>query len=975
MKTLTRVDCIQLRGVRVHNLKSVDVDIPLNQLTVITGVSGSGKSSLAFDTLFVEGQRRYIDSFSASARQHLDRLEKPDVDDISRIPAAVAIRQVSTPPALRSTVSTATEIQHYLEMLFVRRGQLFCPACDVLVTQHDSSSIANNINELPLGSRCQLGFRIDLSNDSVAESCQELVNRGFSRAVLFDDLKKTRAATTTLNDLLNDDSLFGQEQEQRTVIVIVDRIVVGKTESSRLTESIEACLNSQRVSRNVDETDQPNNSSHCVVLYESSDVEAQNANATTTINIDDKPWKTTTLSTALVCSSCSQQFRTPHARDLNFRSPAGMCGTCRGAGSITELDLNRVIPDRSKTISEGALAIFADEKWAKDKEKVLAFIRDQGIAVDQKVEQLSHADIELLVHGDPTDDKRQGIQAFLNRIERRAQTHELATFLAQWRNVRVCSDCNGSRLNTLARAMRLPLAGEDSAIVAPLSLPQFTEFSIDDALVRIQRLRKNATDVELAPTRHLLEEIENRLEQLSEIGLGYLGLDRSMRSLSSGESRRIELASVMGSPLVHSLFVLDEPSAGLHSNDMEPVIETLHRLRDVGNTVVIVEHDRRFIDAADYCIDIGPLAGQNGGEVVYSGSIDQLADCEESLTAKFCGTRRNQNRKQLARITDSTHWIELRDARFHHLNVSLVRFPLDCLCVVTGVSGSGKSSLVEHVLYPALCESLSQPCSVLDRGTWASLTSVAASESRASNENRLEQINDVQFVDDSPLGRNARSNAATWLDVFPAIRSLFAETQDAQENGFTAGHFSFNSDKGGRCEECDGAGQLEVDMQFLADVVMTCPGCSGSRYRPEILEVTWRTRSIADVLAMTSAEAFAFFRGQPKIQRRLQSLKEVGLEYLTLGQPLSTLSGGEAQRLKLAACLSATKKRSLILLSEPTKGLHPADVKRLIDCFDRLIAVGHSLIVIEHDEDVIQAADHQITLGPGPGPRGGRVLS
>ena len=941
---------IQIRGVRVHNLKNVDVDIPLNRLTVITGISGSGKSSLAFDTLFVEGQRRYIDSFSASARQHLDRLEKPNVESVSRIPPAVAIRQVSTVASARSTIATATEIQRTLEMLFVRQGRLICPDCDLLVEQHDSASVSKWLQQQPAGARMQLGFRVRFQESSFEVACRELLNAGFSRALVSNvQGASSVGSNTTLSELIALDSATKPEDQQRAVFVIVDRVTVGKTKPTRLIEGIETCLASE--------------SGQCIVFGESDAVPDVTEDS---IEIDGKHWRGTTFSASLACARCTREFRQPHVRDLNVLSPAGMCPGCAGAGFVSDVDLNQIVPDRTKSIESGAFAVFRDEKWAKEKDRFFALARDQGISLDKPIEQLAQDDIDLLVNGDPTEKTQRGIQAFLRRLERRTPTHELSLFLAQWRNVRVCIDCSGTRLNQLARGIRIRVAGAVDSIGVDarveMSLPQFTELSIDDALVAVQRMRDGWPPTELAACRHLLSELENRLRQLGEIGLGYLPLNRAMRTLSAGEARRVELAAVLGSPLVHSLFVLDEPSAGLHPSDMAPVIDALHRLRDVGNTVVVVEHERRFVEAADFCIDIGPRAGQAGGEVVFAGEVGMLAGCEHSLTAQHLAKSNGAAKTEASRITAATKWIELRDAKFQHLDVSEVRFPLDCLCVVSGVSGSGKSSLVEHVLYPAVCQSLSKTCVVHERGSWSLLSS-------------LEHISDVQFVDDSPLARNVRSNAATWLDVFPLIRRLFSETNEAQEKGFTAGHFSFNSDRGGRCPKCDGAGRLEVDMQFLADVVMTCPECSGARYRSEILQVTWRTRSIADVLAMTSSEAFLFFRGQPQIQRRLQPLKEVGLEYLTLGQPLSTLSGGEAQRLKLAACLGTTKNRSLILLNEPTRGLHPADVERLIECFGRLIAVGHSLIVIEHDIDMIRAADHVITLGPGAGPNGGRVVT
>ena len=941
--------CIQLRGVRVHNLKNVDVDIPLNQLTAITGVSGSGKSSLAFDTLFVEGQRRYIDSFSASARQHLERLEKPDVEDVSRIPPAVAIRQVSARPSLRSTVGTTTEIQRYLEMLFVRTGQLFCPECQLLVQKHDSKSILDSLKQLEFGSRIQLAFPVECESDSFEESCHELIDRGFSRAIL-THTDSHSSKQTSLAELLDGEPL----SPQCSLLIIVDRISAGKTDERRVIEAIETCLNS--------------NAAECVVLTMADST----ASASNDLEIEGQRWKSSTYSSSYSCS-CGRRFRSPEPRDLHFLSPAGMCQSCVGAGVIAELNLEQIVSDRSQSIAHGAFAIFEGEKWAKEKERFLAFAQNQGVAVDVPVGELNAADWHLLIEGDPSDKKKHGVRAFLQRLERRIQTHELSLFIAQWQTIRQCDDCAGSRLNDIARGFRIQVGSANieatdnrqPSFKLDVSLPEFSQFSVTYARDAIHSLNDSLLDAQRNACRYLIEELKNRLSQLQELGLGYLSLDRAMRSLSSGEARRIELAAVLGSPLVHSLFVFDEPSAGLHPSDMAAVIDTLHRLRDVGNTVVVVEHDRRFIEAADYCVDIGPLAGQSGGEVVYAGELAGLKDCEGSLTGKHLhgspAETAATGTEATSLVTPATKWIELRDATFHHLDVPEVRFPLDCLCVVAGVSGAGKSSLVEHVLYPAVCQTLSRPCSIQDCGTWSPLET-------------LQHINDVQFVDDAPLTRSARSNAVTWLDVFPAIRQLFAETQEAREREFTAGHFSFNSDRGGRCEKCDGAGRLEVDMQFLADVSMTCPECQGSRYRNEILEVTWRTRSIADVLAMTSAEAFSFFRGQAKIQRRLQPLKEVGLEYLTLGQSLATLSGGEAQRLKLAACMGTTKNRSLILLNEPSKGLHPNDVERLLECFSRLISNGHSLVVIEHDSDIIGAADHLINVGPGAGPLGGKLV-
>ncbi len=846
----TETNSISLRGVRVHNLKGVNVDIPLNQLTVITGVSGSGKSSLAFDTLYAEGQRRYIETFSPAARQHLEALEKPNAESIGQIPPAIALRQNSVSRTRQSTISTATEVNDLLRALLARVGTVVCPDCNCEVVPQTAAAVVRQLTELPDGVRFQLAFPVELEDalDDPDEPLQQLLHSGYSRGIAIRQNSNSsseaqpRPAEAISLDQFATDSLAASVTG---LYVIVDRLTAGRTEESRLTESVEACFR--------------DGNGRCLVLVQSDGSAATHSQQ---LQIDDRPWQLERFSRHRECSGCGSLFEDPIAATLSFRSPNGACSGCTGSGQVD------------------------------------------------------------------------------------GQT---------------CSTCNGTRLSRQAQAVCIRTSSESAGTTGKdwKSLGDLEGGSVDELTATLENFASSQRPPDTASIGHLIESTLTRLKYLSDAGLGYLELNRAMSDLARGEAQRVALTAILSSQLVNSLFVLDEPSSGLHVADLAEILDLMLRLRDEGNTVVVVEHEPDFVRAADHVIEIGPGSGASGGEVVFAGSFQQLLNQPESLTAEHLrddsGTPQPQNKP--------TGSIRIDGCRQHNLQDISVEFPLGCLCVVTGVSGSGKTSLVEQTLYPALCAQFNKEVPSHNRDTFDSLQING-------------ELTSVHLVDDRPLKASRRSSAVTWLKILTDIRSLFADTPDARNRNLTAAHFSFNSDSGGRCPKCTGTGIVEIDMQFMADVTMTCPDCHGTRYLPHILEIGWRNRTIADVLAMTVDEAFGFFRGERRIQKKLVALRDVGLGYLPLGQPLSTLSGGEAQRLKLAGHLAATKGTgSLLILNEPTTGLHPVNVKQLLDCFHRLLSAGHSLIVIEHHLDVIQAADHLIDIGPCAGPDGGRVVA
>lgn len=912
---------IELRGVRVHNLRGIDIDIPLKQLVVITGVSGSGKSSLAFDTLYAEGQRRYIESFSAYARQFLDRLDKPDADRIDHIPPAIAIRQSSRSRSGRSTVATATEVYDFLRLLYAKIGRLFCPDCNVPVQRHTTAEICQQINSLPLKTRFQVCFPvIAAGSESFDATIAGLLEAGFTRCI-------TAGQTVNLSD-----HPVGLAEPSAAALIVVDRLSAGSASTARLADSIETAM--QR------------GAGECVLLI-AADADAETAS---TVAVDGKHWQRRAFSNGLRCEECGREFESPQPSTFSFNSPLGACPQCQGFGSVSAISWEKLVPNPTLTLQQGAIACWTTPAYEHEWHELLALAGDYDIPVDIPFADLTDDQIQRIHDGVP-ERNFGGMVGFFRWLERRKYKTSVAVFLNRWRSYEPCPACRGARLNPTALAVRI---GEKN-------IAQFCAQTVGQAGKWLDEVPgKTSFDASgAAVAETIFVQLRARLRYLNDVGLHYLTLDRVMRTLSGGEAQRVALTAALGSSLVNALYVLDEPTAGLHPRDTERLIDAIGQLQRSGNSVVVVEHDEAFMRAADQLIDIGPAAGRNGGHLVFQGPPEEIVAVEDSVTGDFLSGRQTVSLIAQKRAQQGT--INLRNAHLHNLKHIDVDFPLGMLCVVTGVSGSGKSTLVQQTLYPAICRALGQASTTVPR---------------CDDISGIEAIDEVIQVDQSPVGRSSRSNPVTYLKAFDEIRKSFAATAEAKVRNFTASHFSFNSAQGGRCPKCQGAGAVEIDMQFLPDVTMTCPDCRGTRFRREILGVKYRGRSIAEVLNMTVGEAFAFFRGKRKLQKQLMFLRDVGLDYLPLGQPANTLSGGESQRLKLAAHLSSgTKTRTLFLLDEPTTGLHAADIVKLLGCFEALLDAGHSLIVVEHNLDVIRAADHLIDLGPDAGDGGGEVVA
>jgi excinuclease ABC subunit A len=934
-----------VRGARTHNLKNIDVTLPSGKLVIVTGVSGSGKSSLAFDTIYAEGQRRYVESLSAYARQFLERMEKPDVDRIEGISPAIAIRQKNSVRNPRSTVGTMTEIHDYMRLLFARVGHTFCRQCGNEVTRETAEIVAARLASLPPGSRVLLGFTIpvvalpggvaeepeagdeatdDLPKgaplDPIVETLGTLRRRGFGR-LLVDG----RAMPL---EEIDPASLRGRT----TLDVVVDRVRVEGDLRSRLTDSIETSYQ------------EGGGSAFAIVLADpvsgarGSGLEGSGESRT------PNPESRLDFSERFECRACGLAYETPQPRLFSFNNPFGACPTCHGFGNIIELDMSLVVPDTSKSINEGAIEPWSKAHYRSHLAELKREARKAGIRLDVPWSQLSPDEHEFVVDG---RDGYDGIRGFFRWLERKKYKVHVRVFLSRYRGYLACPDCGGARLRREARDVRV--AGQTIDKVSALTVREAERF--------FAQLELGEKD--LAVADKVLREIRRRLSFLSDVGLDYLTLDRLSSTLSGGEAQRINLATSLGSALVGTLYVLDEPSIGLHSRDNQRLIDILRQLRDQGNSVLVVEHDEEMIRVADHIVDIGLGAGEQGGRVVYSGDLPGLLLEPRSLTAKYL-------RNELAipvpsprrRITGPK--IKLYGATEHNLQDVDIQVPLNALTCVTGVSGSGKSTLVHDVLYAAIKRA---------KGDW---------DHRVGAHRELEGldfITGVVLVDQQPIGRTPRSNPVTYLKAFDPIRELLASTKDAKTRGFTASHFSFNV-PGGRCEACQGEGQVRVEMQFLADVFVPCDQCEGTRFKSQVLEVRYRGRNVHQILDMTVREAIAFFGTSHKVLRRLQVLDEIGLGYLKLGQPATTLSGGEAQRIKIAAHLiSVSGDRMLYVLDEPTTGLHFDDIVKLLGAFRKLIEAGHTLLVIEHNLDVIKTADYVIDLGPDGGEGGGRVVA
>jgi len=943
-KSLTDLEMpsIRLRGGRMHNLKNIDLDIPSGKLVVLCGVSGSGKTSLAFNTLYAEGQRRYIESFSPYIRQFLPQREKPEYDSLENLPAAIAVKRSGVPRTNRSTVGTTAEVDDYLRILYSRTSQLFCPSCNHLIVRHDASSVADWIG-ITSRRKAMITFQLEwIDIQDLSMQLSTLQQSGFTRLVVG---KKTWNLATD-NRVLFASAVEGFQAGN----VVVDRITTGEL-SPRIVESLETAF-----SWGGDSID---------VLVE-TDRDPTSEILKRTILIDGAAFVSQRFSHELACGPCGRRFTEPQPSTFSFNSSHGACPKCEGLGEISIVDLDKIVPDRSKSLREGAIAPWTTPAYRHELDELIVLADEYRVPLDKPVEQLSKKHWELIQHGVPAKDFG-GLDGFFAWLDQRKYKMHLRVFASRWRSYQVCPECHGKRLNPDALAFRINGLSIDQA----LELPIKDASSWIDALTLSDSHKKIASDA--------LKQIQSRLRFLSVVGLDYLSLNRPLRTLSGGEATRVSLTTSLGSDLVSMLYVLDEPTIGLHPHDTEGLIRSIEGLRDRGNTVIVVEHEPQLIERADWLIEIGPRAGRDGGQVCFQGTIDALKSSDSktgyylnsiNLVDQAAGSiESNLIPSPPSPQPLSTEGVEdrlgmrilrLRNAHGRNLKNIDIDFPLDCLCVVTGVSGSGKSTLVLDTLGAAMM--LAKNKKNQPPLAYHSLTGDDA-------------IRDCVVIDQDPLSLSSRSNPATYTKILDDLRRLFAELPEAKRRGYSPSYFSFNN-KEGQCPRCEGEGTLTVDMQFLTDIQTNCPDCKGSRYRSEILEIKYRNRSIADCLSQSVEEAKQFFRGQAKIQLKLDKLFDIGLGYLVLGQSLSTISAGEAQRIKLATYLTDSQESgTLFLMDEPTTGLHFSDIERLIDVMRRLIAAGHSLIVIEHNEQLVRAADHVIDLGPGAAEKGGQVVA
>jgi excinuclease ABC subunit A len=910
-------EAIIIRGARQHNLKNIDVEIPRHRLTVITGLSGSGKSTLAFDTLYAEGQRRYVESLSTYARQFLERMEKPDVDLVEGLSPAIAIEQKTAAHNPRSTVGTVTEIYDYLRLLYARVGHPHCHQCGRPIIARTIDQMVDQVEGLPDGSRATILAPLVNGETGTHEK-------------LFKRLKKEGFARVRVDSNLRDiDEVSGlAPRRPHSIEVVVDRLMVKPSIRNRLADSIELAL-------------------------------AQGGGK---VIIDIAASEPLVFSDTAVCANCGIGYSDFTPASFSFNSPQGACPACGGLGSTSEFDPGLIVPNPHLSLREGAVAVWAKRSSVHFIEFLEALTAHYGTSIYTPFKELSPEFRQVLFHGSGQDtityhfDRgssrvrfRKPFEGILPNLERRyreTDSYPIREELKRFMTFRPCAACNGAKLNPASRAVTLE--GLNISRLAAMTVSQVSRFCMD--------LRLEGRQEQIA--RRILKEIVDRLGFLESVGLAYLTLDRPAQTLSGGESQRIRLATQIGSKLTGVLYVLDEPSIGLHPRDNGRLLKTLLGLRDLGNTVLVVEHDEDTIRAADHAVDMGPGAGIHGGRVVFSGSPEDLMRDPESLTGKYLSGRLRIEIPAQRRSASGPRLV-LEGACHNNLKSLTAEFPLGCLIGVTGVSGSGKSSLVFETLYPALFQTLYR-------------SRVTAGPHRQLR--GAEHIDKVVNIDQSPIGRTPRSNPGTYTGLFGFIRSLFARTPDARVRGYKAGRFSFNV-KGGRCEACQGDGTLRIEMHFLPDVYVTCDTCRGRRYNRETLEIQYKGKSIADVLEMTVDQGLEFFSRIGAIREKLLTLSEVGLGYVPIGQAATTLSGGEAQRVKLSRELSRKGTgQTLYVLDEPTTGLHPDDIRRLLHVLNQLVDAGNTVIVIEHNLDVIKTADYLIDLGPGGGDEGGRVV-
>ena len=944
-------EAIVVRGARVHNLKNIDCTIPHNQLTVVTGPSGSGKSSLAFDTLYAEGQRRYVESLSAYARQFLERMEKPDVDEIAGIAPPVAIRQKNTTRNPRSTVATATEIYDYLRLLFARIGVTECYRCGQIVKKDHVDDIADRVLALEPGRRFYVLFQVNPG--AAPPGASERVARELPSSKVRSSARRKRpaaakAATLTTPPPLAVPTLPGDEVKprlfslrqrgfnrlyqqgrvfefstpeslldvdfSRPVYILVDRLAAAPEIRQRLIDSVELCYRE---------------SGEAILEFVSPDLATL-----------PERW---VFNERFECKRCRIVYQDPEPSLFSFNNPYGACPRCQGFGNTIDFDLDLVIPDKNKTLAEGAVEPWTKPRYRMPYNEMRRAARARGIPLDFPYYQLTSEQRRWLVEG---ADDFPGIRGFFEYLERKKYKLHVRVFLSRYRGYTLCPECQGGRLRREALHVR----------INQKNITDVCRMSIQDVYDFFNELRVSSQQQTIADK--VLEEIRSRLKFLYRVGLEYLTLDRLASTLSGGESQRIQLATALGSNLVGALYVLDEPSIGLHPRDTGRLIEILKTLRDLGNTVLVVEHDPEMIRAADKLLDLGPGAGEHGGRIIYEGNLEGLRADPHSLTGRYLSGEL-QIPVPDERRKPGKAWLRVRGARQHNLKAIDVEIPLGLMVCVSGVSGSGKSTLVHDVLYNAL---------ISRRG----LPAPRAECERIEGD---QQLRDIVLVDQSPLGRTPRSNPITYIKAFDVIRDAFASTPEARKRGYTPGYFSFNI-PGGRCETCQGDGTVTMEMQFLADIELVCEECRGRRFKPSILEIQYKGKNIYEVLQMTVKEALAFFSNVPKLTGKIRVLDEVGLGYLRLGQSATTLSGGEAQRVRLAAHLAhQASENTLFIFDEPTTGLHFDDISKLLAAFRRLIEAGATVLIIEHNMDVLKTADWIIDLGPEGGDSGGYVVA
>lgn len=897
---------IEIKGAKVHNLKSLDVKIPHRKFTVITGLSGSGKSSLAFDTLYAEGQRRYIESLSAYARQFLGKLDKPEVDYIKGISPAIAIEQKVTSTNPRSTVGTTTEIYDYLKVLYARVGKTISPISGEEVKKHTVTDVIDHLKQLKPGTRCViLAPLVGFAKYGIKRQLEILKQQGYVRLFLNDEF-------VVIDDVIED-----APKELENSLLVVDRISVDFEDENN-------------VARYGDSVDLAFAEGHGTCLI---------------YNADDK----TTTEFSNLFELDGMEFQEPNEHFFTFNNPFGACKKCEGFGQVIGIDPELVIPNKDLSVFEGAIAPWSGDKMDEYRMRFINQASDIDFPIHRPVADLTPDQLDILWEG---KGRVKGIYDFFKFVESKSYKIQYRVMLSRYRGRTTCPDCKGTRLRKDANNVK----------VGERSISEIVLMPIKDAQVFFNEL--NLSDHDQQVSKRILPEIRSRLGFLSDVGLDYLTLNRQSGTLSGGESQRINLATSLGSSLVGSMYILDEPSIGLHPKDTERLITILHSLRDIGNTVIVVEHEEDIMMSADEILDIGPMAGVYGGTVVFQGDHKKLLKAKNSLTADYLTGK--ESIEVPARRRRSKNRLRIEGARQYNLKNVNVDFPLHSLVCITGVSGSGKSTLVKEILYPAVRKEL---------GIYGD----KQGEFRKFSGD-LQHVKQIEFVDQNPIGKSSRSNPATYVKAFDDIRALFAKQPLAKARGYKAGFFSFNV-PGGRCEVCEGEGEITVGMQFMADIHLPCEACEGTRFKQETLEVKYRDKSIADILAMDIDEAFHFFsegedKMEEKIKDKIEPLMKVGLGYLGLGQPSSTLSGGEAQRIKLASFLAkgTNATPTLFIFDEPTTGLHFHDVKKLLTALNELIDAGHSVIVIEHNLDVIKCADHIIDIGPNGGNEGGNIV-